>query len=513
MNNDETDTSASDEFKGETYSTCERWIIFIVIYVVSLILCIVYLFLRTDVKQFSLPIFVLCLIYSSFFVMLNVIAMFDLMFSSEEGMVKFFEMVSTFYEVFNWVDKMLGYIIFNLMIAMMESGYSPIWKKFFDYWIKIWKSIPKKIIEIIIRLIIAGGILAILIVFRKRFDLGNNPFDYFSIILDVFAMYEIYTTVGFFMLQLIIDYRRKKDQIKIYRYDRYSKIKILENTEKYMKKVKDSYDELKKDAEIFEKNYQPDYHKYLQKVYKEMKEKAIEYGYKVNDEEQNLDVIYNNNPNYNANYNNNNNINNYHPQEPEINSNNNMTVKILLNQNDFHNNREQLEKEMTDNSNDRNKKVEENKENIEVIKENFDTSKNIRKFKKAVRRINKLKKLYHEINQETNEDLNRLRINKKCTCRFVILFIAFSIALLTDIFLPLAFDPEDDFTKSAEEKHQRFDSIGELILGMILIYPFSVIVSSYTVIMIYSTNRKNYISGDYLYDKQINDNISLLKTV
>ena len=28
--------------------------------------------------------------------------------------------------------------------------------------------------------------------------------------------------------------------------------------------------------------------------------------------------------------------------------------------------------------------------------------------------------------------------------------------------------------------------------------------------MIYSTNRKNYISGDYLYDKQINDNISLL---
>ena len=31
--------------------------------------------------------------------------------------------------------------------------------------------------------------------------------------------------------------------------------------------------------------------------------------------------------------------------------------------------------------------------------------------------------------------------------------------------------------------------------------------------MIYATNRKNYISGDYLHDKQINDNISLLKTV
>ena len=150
MNNNfenETDSSASDEIKDETYNTSERWIIFIVIYVVSLIICIIYLFLRTDVKQFSIGIFVLCLLYSSLFVMLNVISMFDLIFSNEKGMVKFFKMVSTFYEVFNWADKMLGYIIFNLLIAMMESGYSKIWKKFCDYWIKIWKKIPKKKLE------------------------------------------------------------------------------------------------------------------------------------------------------------------------------------------------------------------------------------------------------------------------------------------------------------------------------------------------------------------------------
>jgi hypothetical protein len=158
-------------------------------------------------------------------------------------------------------------------------------------------------------------------------------------------------------------------------------------------------------------------------------------------------------------------------------------------------------------------KEEENKENIKVKEEDFDTSKNIRKFKKAVRRINKLKKLYYGIDQETKEDSNRFRMNKKCSCGFVILFIAFSIVLVTDFLLPLAFDPEDDFTKSAGEKHKRFDSVGELILGTIVIYPFSVVLSSYTVIVIYSTIRQNYISGDYLYDKQINDNISLLKTV
>jgi hypothetical protein len=130
-----------------------------------------------------------------------------------------------------------------------------------------------------------------------------------------------------------------------------------------------------------------------------------------------------------------------------------------------------------------------------------------------VRRINKLKKLYKEIDQENKKDLDRAKMNKKCTCGYVILFIVFSIALLTDILLPLFFDPEDDFTKSAETKSERFDSIGTLVLSIIVIYPFSVVVSSYTVIMIYSDNRKNYISGDYLYDKQINDNISLLKTV
>ncbi len=54
---------ASDEIKGETYSTTERWIIFLVIYTVSLILCIIYMCFRIDGKQFSFSLFVLCLIY------------------------------------------------------------------------------------------------------------------------------------------------------------------------------------------------------------------------------------------------------------------------------------------------------------------------------------------------------------------------------------------------------------------------------------------------------------------
>ena len=190
---DETDVPASDEVSGEIYSTKETWIIFIVIYAVSLIICVIYLFFRIDVKQFSFLIFALCSLYSSFFVMLNEMALFDLFFSHDVRMVKFYDKVSIFYKVFNWVDKICGYIIFNLLIAMMESGYSPIWKKFIDYWYRIGKSIPHNLCEIIVRLIIAGGILTILIMFRERFNLGNkflDYFEYFSIILDVFGMLE-----------------------------------------------------------------------------------------------------------------------------------------------------------------------------------------------------------------------------------------------------------------------------------------------------------------------------------
>ena len=37
--------------------------------------------------------------------------------------------------------------------------------------------------------------------------------------------------------------------------------------------------------------------------------------------------------------------------------------------------------------------------------------------------------------------------------------------------------------------------------------------SAYTIILIYSINRRNYLSGDYLYWKRKNDNISLMKTI
>ena len=125
-----------------------------------------------------------------------------------------------------------------------------------------------------------------------------------------------------------------------------------------------------------------------------------------------------------------------------------------------------------------------------------------------MRRIDKLKKLYKEIGKKTENDLNKK--NKKRTCYNIIYFIAFSIAILTDFILPIAINMDIDFTDN-DEKYEKEKSILEL--GVLLAIVFSVLWSSYTIITIYSTKRRRYITADFLYDRQINDNINLMKTV
>ena len=86
--------------------------------------------------------------------------------------------------------------------------------------------------------------------------------------------------------------------------------------------------------------------------------------------------------------------------------------------------------------------VKENKNELKMltIKEN-ELSIFIRKYKKAVRRIEKLKKLYIEIGNEKENDLKNIeeKMNKKktkCHWYYIVLFLAFSIVIVTDIILP-----------------------------------------------------------------------------
>ena len=132
----------------------------------------------------------------------------------------------------------------------------------------------------------------------------------------------------------------------------------------------------------------------------------------------------------------------------------------------------------------------------------------IRKYKKAVRKITRLKKLYQETKMEKESD-NR---PKRCPGAYKLLFVPFGIAILTDFVLPLIFDgitPLGDH----DYEHEKSESNLGLIVEIILSVPIAALCCSYTIITVYSTTRRKYISGDFLYDKEISDNLSLMKTV
>ena len=484
INETDTDNSSDTIIEPEeplfiTYG----WLVILLICLVSFIICLIFLYCLTDIKQCTVCtffIYFICLIYLSCFISLNVMSMFDLMFSNG-GLDKFINMIETYYDIFNWVDKIMGYIIFNITIYFMESGYNCFILKILDYFIRLGKRIPKHIGIIIARLIITGGILTVLIIFRKHYDLDTNPFEYLGIILDCFGMFEIYRNVGFFMYQLISDFNRKKDSFEINRYYRYSLVKIIEKTEKYMKKANECYKELKKDAKIFLKNNQSKYYQYLKEVFGEMEKMVKEYGFEVEDGQDNFynnemnarNVNDNQEHNYTMNFEaNNDNIQHYNNNNHQISNNNDFIYNNQSNNynpSQFHNDGIPVSKDKFDSSETgRVSKKYSKEKKIELKKTDFERSKCIRKFKRAVRRIDKLKKLYNNMGEETREDLNRYQLNKKCSCKYVILFIAFSIVLLTDFLLPIFTDADDktDYTKSAEEKTEPIASTVELIFSI-----------------------------------------------
>ena len=107
----------------EIYTLAERWIILLTIYILSLFTSIVFLYGRIKIKINNCVIFIICVIYSSLFVFLNVIAVFDLIMNNVKGCEKMMNMIEKYYEIFDWVDKILGFIIFNIIIYYIESGW------------------------------------------------------------------------------------------------------------------------------------------------------------------------------------------------------------------------------------------------------------------------------------------------------------------------------------------------------------------------------------------------------
>ena len=527
-------------------SSGETWTLIFTVYGVSLIITILFLFYYVDRKIISYTILGMCLIYFSLFVFLNIIVMFDITFSNKKAYKLLFNIITNFYLIFSLVSKILGLLIFPILINYFESGYFTLWKKFIDLFVRLYYKIMKykKLVIIIVAVAAVAIITTLLTLFIiYKDDLGlQSPIQYICILLDLKALVEIYVSVGFFIVQSIIDYKRQKDVQLILRYYRYSIIKVITETEKLIIKIKTTHKEINKVVQTFEKNNLPPYYNYLQEFFKDVEEnmKLFElYGikYDINNNDNNNNKDNNNNNNNNIN-NNNENINNgtitvYNINNDTENTKNNQINKIKINNNYITNTDHNIPSEeiknlrMDTKSNDKNKeeklnnKSEDKKEKSEkeetMDDKEEELQKYIRKYKKSVRKINKMKKIYKDFEHEKQYDSNHLK-SKYFYIKYIILFLAFAMVVITDLLVPLiCYTNEDDKSSTQQNTESDEDEDPEnplsVFIGFILIIPVYFLCSTYTIIVVFSTIRRRYISGDYLSGKQTNDNLNLIKTV
>ena len=512
--------------EAEIYSVGERALVFVIIAITSIVVSLTYLICRVDRRKVSWYIFIICLVHSSLFIFLNIISMFDLVFSNEKGFKNFSKFISIFYTIFDYIDKATGFLIYPWLISYLESGHQTTGRKIIAGLVGIVREFFEPIL-ISSKIILFIIILVILIVYRKHFNLGNNPIDYLFVYLDCYSFLDIYRCVGFFMVQIFIDCRTQKNSRLSKNYYKYSVINIINKTESYLTKLKKLPDKLNVTIQNYDKDKSSPDFIYIKELFKNIEEKVKQYELESNSVTSNNNINYNiMNNNYNIMNNNNNNYNimnnNYNNiQQPNnkneynynnLNDHNNLTSEHNLNKNIFQNdNNEETIR------NGKLKVEQENVQNVDVKDGKTDKEKELtpiecnEKYKKYVRKIEKLKMLYKEIDKEYTSRRNTI---KKCHWYNVIFFIAFGMAVVTDFILPITLHGGDDYSSSIDDdEHEKEQSTLSLALSIILSMAIAVLTSSYTLITVYSTIRRNYISGDFLYDKQINDDLNLLKTV
>ena len=146
-------------------------------------------------------------------------------------------------------------------------------------------GIFKEFIESLIlsfKILILIALFIILIKYRKHFGLGNNPVDYLFVILDCYAIVDIYICVGFFIIQYFIDCKRKSKKELSKRYYRYSIIKIIDQTDEDIDGMQKLYESLNKNMEKYQKEKSPSDFNNIKDWLKKIEEKINQYGLDLN---------------------------------------------------------------------------------------------------------------------------------------------------------------------------------------------------------------------------------------
>ena len=482
----------------------------IIFLIFSLLISLILIFYFVDCKKVSAAPLIICFIFLVLFVMLNALANADIIITFDEDLEddndKFEAIFANFYFWYDKVAKVVRFGFLPFMINYYETGYYSFIKKICGYYQRIIKDILNKLkSKLFLSLLIIGIIVVIAVVIlyfliKDKYGLDNplSYANYIFIALNIKSLIEIYVNVGFFMVQSCKDYKRQRNTNLVLEYYNYSNSMIKDKKAEYFKEITEAHKELEDTIQKFKGAKLSGYCNFIIKLFNLSTEKVQKY--QLND---NRITLY---TNYNTN------IINYNLED--------------INSNDV----PSLEKKEEEEEEKKYKNMK------EFLKENENKSENllaepIRKFKNAIRKLDKMHNLTDDIEEEKKDDLT----NSICHCiwitiKYLILLIVFFMVVFSDIFLPIYAQSKaknnnetnstvpNNSTNSDNSNNDNEDSglankILDIIAVVFLLIFIIILNSAYTIIVTYSLNRRNYISGDYLSGKKKNDNISLMKTV
>ena len=221
-------------------------IFFLIYFLTSLIISFFLLKYFVDMKKISKIIFSICYIYFTLFLFFQLMTMFDILIpflkkiDYSEQVDFIISIMTNFYFYFNYLGLFLRFVFFPVYSGFLETGYIKTWKKFLDaiFYHYILISIGAGIIVI--------GIIFLIIYTDEIMGFYDNYGSLILNSLNFVTLVEVYMHVGYFVVQNIVDSRRKCNNSLNNRYYSDFENYVKKKMNKDIEKINVIYNELSK---------------------------------------------------------------------------------------------------------------------------------------------------------------------------------------------------------------------------------------------------------------------------
>lgn len=446
-----------DDNKNIKNSISTQIVVYVIFFAVSVVISLIYICHYVDFADISKILLSGCILYFSLFIFLQFVTNLDLLVHkhtyTDLNAIEFSQdFMKYFYFIFNILNCVLKYLFLPFFIGYSKSGYVfSRCRRFIDaifyHYILVTMGLT----------VVAFGAAAFLSFKTKILKFYNNYGSFILNCLNFLGLIQVYVNVGFFIVEIIVDMRRKANKDLIRRYSNFLITKLSKKVVKDVKKMQNAIDKLT-----------------LGTFVSVLKNTEVQYLFNQAKNNQNL---------YGVNFN--------QDKESNVKGNKNEIGEytIQLNEDEslhFRSNLSKIEKEM---------------------------APYIRTFKKQLRNIKRLKYLIEEGEKKEKRDLN-----KSC-CYIIFLFIkyifyigVFLVIIFTDFIMPLIKAAELEGNRKSqrnlEEKMFNY-SVSEWVIFILKL----LINTSYTFAVLFSLNKRLFISGNLLYGKNHSDNLNLIYSI